>query len=358
MRLPDRFPTSLWGRLALAVLAPIVILCIIGLVVVEASRLPSDAAFEVSGTVVTKFAMAHRLQVLGALYGLRAPANDPGQLDKFQRDTAQSVALSTVIDREVEARHLTVPAPQAQALETDFINNGIKPGGQEAFVQLLRDTGASEGDVLDELKRQVGALTLYHQVTDRAAASLTEADVAAYYRQHSGEIVQPEQRHLRNIVVETQGEADQLVADIKGGADFAAVATQSSLDGKTRDAGGDLGFVAATQLAGGYDKAAFAAPPGALFGPVQTSDGWNIGQVLEVRPAVPLQYGQVHDQLMQQLRAERAVTAWQNWLVDQVSRADIRYADQYRPADPASAARTASPPVGALTATPGAEAPR
>lgn len=347
-----RLPGTVLGRVALAVLPPLVLLGAIALVAQQTNRLPSDAAFRVYGTVVTKAELAQRVKVLGALYGLRAPG-DPAQLDAFRRVTAQSMAESTVLDRAAADRHIVITDQQARPALDDLIAH-LNPPGQASFITLLRDTRASESDVLDELKRQGRVTALYQQITDPLTGSVTEADIEDYFRQHQAQLATPEQRHLRNIVVATQPEADQIMTELRGGADFAVEAQRSSLDQATSEAGGDLGFLTADQLEDGYVRIAFDSPKGGLFGPVHTTDGWDIGQVLDVRPSVPASLAQVHDQLANQLRQDRAGQAWQAWVAGQVQRAEVRYAPGYQPvANTPLPAAPANAPPGEPTNRPG-----
>jgi peptidyl-prolyl cis-trans isomerase C len=333
-----RAPRTVAGRVALAVLPPLVLLGVIAFVSQQTGRLPSDAAFRVYGTVVTKAELAQRVKVLGALYGLRAP-DDPARLDAFNRDTAQSMAESLVLDRAADDRHIVITDQQSRQALDNLIAH-LSPPGEASFITLLRNTRAAQADVLDELKRQARVAELYRRVTDPAAGSVTETDIGRYYQQHQAQLATPEQRHLRNIVVATEPEADQIMTELRGGADFASEAQRSSLDQATSAAGGDLGFVAADQLVDGYAQAAFGAPKGGLFGPAHTSDGWDLGQVLDIRPSVPATLAQVHNQLDTQLRQDRAGQAWQSWIAQQLAQAGVRYAPGYQP-------EGAPPPPGA-----------
>jgi foldase protein PrsA len=49
--------------------------------------------------------------------------------------------------------------------------------------------------------------------------------------------------HYRQIVVSEQERADELVAEIEAGGDFAALAAENSLDPETKDDGGDVGWI-------------------------------------------------------------------------------------------------------------------
>jgi peptidyl-prolyl cis-trans isomerase C len=106
------------------------------------------------------------------------------------------------------------------------------------------------------------------------------------------------------------------------------------LDGGTRDKQGDLGVLTAAQLEPEYAKAAFAAPPGTVFGPVQTRFGWNVGQVTEVVPSTQPAFDQVKERVRDEARSERALGVWRTWLGERIRQAAVEYADDYRPADP------------------------
>lgn len=341
-------------RIAVAVVAtPAIIIGLSVLLALRITDLPANAAFRVGDTVVTKTELAKRLQLLKALYGIQAPP-DPGKRETFRRESARAVALSMVLDRA--ASDAGVVAEEKDVHDAFVALQGANPDGRNGFVKLLGEVGASEQDVLDEITRQQTTSRLYEKVVAARAGevAVTEQEAQRYYDENPSQFVQPESRHIRNIVVSTQGDATEVLGKAQAGADFGQLAKEYSLDQSTRDIGGDLGFVAAAKLADSYAAAAFAAPGGGLFGPVRAEKGWNVGQVLEVRPAVPLPFAQVFDQLRDFLKSEKSLELWRGWVSDQVKNAHVQYADEYRPSDPdAPIASTGSEP-----AAPKPEVPR
>jgi parvulin-like peptidyl-prolyl isomerase len=332
VRIQPRIPGSTRGRVVLAVVLPLVLL---GLVLGAArwvAALPSDAVCRADGVVMTKVEFGQRVKMLGALYGITAR---PGaqQQEQFRRDAAKMIAVATVIDHRAQDRKIEASDQDAHAVLDKMIAE-LNPPGKDSFIQLLADTGASQNDVLDEIKRQLRSSRLVRQIVEAPVGQLTEADFRAYYQQHAADLATPEQRHLRNIVVHTRDEADQVAQRARGGTDFAALVQENTLDRATRDSQGDLGLVARSQLEPGYGQAAFAAPVGAIFGPVETSSGWNVGRVDEIRPAVPRTYEQARDEVVRTVRASRTADTWNAWLTTQIEAADVRYADEYQPADP------------------------
>ncbi|WP_064743016.1 peptidylprolyl isomerase [Pseudonocardia spinosispora] len=333
----------MWARLVLAVVAPLVAIGLVAGVSAWVTALPSDAAFRADGVVTTRTELAGRIKMLGALYGIQQP-EDPAQQDRFRRDAAKMVVLTSVIDHAARQRGIEVSEQAVQARLNELVA-GLNPPGEDSFIRLLSETGASRPDVLDEIRRQIRSATLIGQVVGGPVKELGEADYQRYFTEHAAELAVPEQRHLRNIVVRTRAQADQVAQRAREGTDFAALVTESSLDRATRDTQGDLGVLTGDQLEPGYRDAAFQAPPGSVFGPVQTSSGWNVGRVDEVRPSVPRTYEQARDEVVGTVRDLRIAQTWNAWLSRQVEDADVRYADDYRPADPGAPPATSMQPV-------------
>lgn len=325
------YPTKLIAGFIAAVSTPLVVVGLCVLVAARLAALPDDAAMRVSGTVVTITDLKHRLQVLKALYGIAAPSDPQGQ-DAFRRQSAQAIAVGMVLRRAARDEGIVVEEKTArEALERMIVERF--PGGRAGFVQLLRQVGASEQDVVDEIERQQATAQLADKVIPHQEA-VSEADARRYYDQHGPRFVQPAARHLRNIVVASQNDANDVVNRLRSGTDFAALAKQFSLDQSTREAGGDLGYVSANELDAAYATAAFAAGTGVVYGPIKTAHGWNVGQVLEQRAPVRLAFDQIKDQLRGDLARRNAETSWRDWVTRRVKDAHVEYADLYRPRNP------------------------
>jgi peptidyl-prolyl cis-trans isomerase C len=90
----------------------------------------------------------------------------------------------------------------------------------------------------------------------------------------------------RQILVLDQATADKVIADLNGGADFAVIAREQSLDGNSKDKGGDLGWIARGNNPTEFDDVAFAAEPTTTVS--ATSElGVHVIQVLERQEARP-----------------------------------------------------------------------
>ncbi|WP_317185664.1 peptidylprolyl isomerase [Devosia sp. BK] len=137
---------------------------------------------------------------------------------------------------------------------------------------------------------------------DAIAAGVTEEQVRAEYDKYVAQFQPQEEIHAAHILVETKEEADAIEAELKGGADFATIAKEKSIDPGSGANGGDLGFFSKGMMVPEFETAAFAlANPGDISAPVQSQFGFHIIKLEEKRESQPPAFEQVAPQLQQQV---------------------------------------------------------
>jgi peptidyl-prolyl cis-trans isomerase C len=137
---------------------------------------------------------------------------------------------------------------------------------------------------------------------DAIAGKVTEEAIRADYDAFVAQFNPQDEVHARHILVETKEEADAIKADLDGGADFAAIAKEKSIDPGSGANGGDLGFFAKGMMVPEFETAAFAlANAGDVSEPVQSQFGWHIIKLDEKRQSKPPTFEQVAPQIQQQV---------------------------------------------------------
>ena len=220
-----------------------------------------------------------------------------GQQTGMDAAMLQEVALQTLIEQaliEQAAAEQGVTVAEIE-LDAEMQANVQLAGGAEAWQNWLSDNLYTEAEFRDSLRDTL--------ITSRMRDQLT--------RELDGIVPQV---HARHILVQTEAEARDVLARLQNGEDFAALAGQHSIDMTTRENGGDLGwFVRDELLEPTLADTTFALQPGEVVGPVQTSLGFHIVQLLEKadRP------------LAEDKRALVAQMRFEHWLADLVSDATI-----------------------------------
>ena len=140
---------------------------------------------------------------------------------------------------------------------------------------------------------------------------VTDDDRKKYYEEHKSELVEPEQRHVAQILAASEAEAKKLREKLAAGADFEELAKTSSRDTISGRSGGDLGWITQDKVPPAL-KAVLTLGAGELTKPIQTNLGWHIIKVLEIKPQRQLTIEEAQETLQKKAldvkqRAARAV---------------------------------------------------
>jgi len=158
------------------------------------------------------------------------------------------------------------------------------------------------------VQRQIAAAT--DQVLDNALLSkvvmpaITDQALHARYQAEIAGKPGEAEVHAKHILVDSEDQAKQIIAQLNKGADFATLAKKYSKDPGAAD-GGDLGFFKKDEMVPAFADAAFALKPGQFTQtPVHTQFGWHVILVVEQRQAPAPSFEQAADQLRQQMLQE------------------------------------------------------
>jgi peptidyl-prolyl cis-trans isomerase C len=177
----------------------------------------------------------------------------------------------------------------ARALVTEAHKSGLD---KDPTVQ--RQVTAAEDRALQTavLSKEVGPT-----VTDAAVHARYDQDIAG----KTGE----EEVHAKHILVDNEADAKKVIAELNGGADFAALSKQYSKDPSAVEQGGDLGFFKKDEMVPEFATAAFALQPGQITQtPVHSQFGWHVILLVERRPAAPPTFDKAREELRQKMIQE------------------------------------------------------
>jgi peptidyl-prolyl cis-trans isomerase D len=148
----------------------------------------------------------------------------------------------------------------------------------------------------------------------RQRTSVSAQDVQRYYDDNQQQYSTPEQVRASHILLKTEGkddaavkkQAEEVLAKVKDGADFAALATKISEDESSATKGGELEPFGRGAMVKEFDEVAFALKPGETSGLVKTQFGYHIIRVTEKRPASTRSLDEARVQIEEILKSERA----------------------------------------------------
>ena len=134
---------------------------------------------------------------------------------------------------------------------------------------------------------------------------VTDADTKAAYEDYKKELGDKEYS-ARHILVKTEAEAKDVLAQLKKGDDFAKVAKEKSLDPGSKEKGGDLGWFSPAGMVKPFSDAVTSMKKGeTTSAPVQTQFGWHIIKLVDTRAAQVPSYDKVKDGLERTLQQRK-----------------------------------------------------
>jgi peptidyl-prolyl cis-trans isomerase C len=143
-------------------------------------------------------------------------------------------------------------------------------------------------------KNKVLMETLLNDITKTAA---TEAEMKKLYDESVAKMQPEEEVRARHILVKTEAEAKDVLAKVKGGADFEKLAREISIDPSAKTNGGDLEYFSKGQMVAEFSEAAFKLDKGQVSEPVKTQFGFHIIKVEDKRTKPMPKYDEVKEQV-------------------------------------------------------------
>lgn len=142
----------------------------------------------------------------------------------------------------------------------------------------------------------------------------TEADIQAAYDANKNILIVPRQLRLAQIFIVASKDSDKAPAKLatvekalkSSSADFAKIATANSDEATSAAKGGEIGWTGEEQLQPDIRKVASTLKKGQVSAPIKLADGWHILKVLEIKEPYTAPLSELHNQIAQKLREEKA----------------------------------------------------
>ncbi len=152
---------------------------------------------------------------------------------------------------------------------------------------------------------------------------ISEADAKKIYDQRVAQLKSENEVAARHILVDNEEKAIEILAKIKAGGDFAALAKENSTDTGSKEQGGFLGYFGRGQMIPEFEKAAFTMIEGQVSEPVKTNFGWHIIKLEDRRRKPPPSFDEVKETILNSLavlKAQEVVAALRK-------KANVEYVD-------------------------------
>ncbi|MBO6717592.1 MAG: peptidylprolyl isomerase [Rhizobiaceae bacterium] len=259
------------------------------------------------GRTMAAFAIA---AALALPHALSAQAQEDAVVATVNGDpvTEGDIALA---ESELDAQFDRLPPAQKRA------------AALSALIEIKLAASASEkAGVADEagFQRRMDFLrerALHSEFVRREVApAVTDEAVRAWYDEQIAAAPASNEVRASHILIQVgqdapeeeqqaaKAQADEIISELDGGADFAELAREHSDDGSAQN-GGDLGYFGPGRMVPEFEQASFALEVGQHSAePVRSQFGYHIIKVVDKRPQQPPAFEQVQQQVRSRLLSE------------------------------------------------------
>jgi parvulin-like peptidyl-prolyl isomerase len=207
-----------------------------------------------------------------------------GRIDEIQRQTLSTLIQLEVFEQVAADRGIEIDDQAVQdrfELEATAASEDPEATNEEnlaSFEEQIEEFGLTVEHVRRLFRAGLIQEALQQSVADEV--EVTDADVRAAFEAEGGEA---EEADVSHILVPTAEEAEEILAELAAGGDFAALAEERSQDPGSAALGGNLGFAPRGAYVPEFDAAVWEATPGEVVGPVETQFGFHLIRVEEFR---------------------------------------------------------------------------
>ena len=231
-----------------------------------------------------------------------------GQPATAQDTPDPATVVATVNGTDITLGHMvalraSLPAQYGQ-LPAEILFTGI-------LDQLIQQTllmQSFEGDVSKRsalvLENERRAILATEAIENVMQGDLDDAAIQAAYEERYASAAQGTEYKAAHILVETEEAASELITQLEGGADFAALAREHST-GPSGPNGGDLGWFGPGVMVDSFFNAVASLEPGQVSDPVQTQFGWHVIKLNETRLTETPPLDEVRAEIEESLRQEK-----------------------------------------------------
>ena len=246
-------------------------------------------------------------------------------INEARKAALNGLINNLLIDQEADRLGIVVTDEDVGRALRDILDE--KSLSLDQFREMLAERDATLEDYKEEMRRQIVKVKLIGQEI-RSKVGVSKEEIGAYYAKHREEYEGKEARRIQQILIivprgtgeekkmALRDQAEKVLARLKRGESFAQLALEYS-QGPAAQAGGDLGFIERGIMLPAVDRAAFRLGTGEISDVIESSVGFHIIRIADIRGAGAKHLEEVRDEIIEAIANEKAHKKFEVWIQEQ-----------------------------------------
>jgi peptidyl-prolyl cis-trans isomerase C len=224
-----------------------------------------------------------------------------------QAGTIATVNGKVITDEDLQSLVANLPEVQKSNLLKDSAT-------RKQLVDSLIDQELMYQDAMakkvESSKEYVAALAAFKKqalvnilVQKQLAPKITNEAVKSFYAKNKIKYA-TDQVHAQHILLGTEKEAQDVLAEAKKGADFQKLAESKSKDPSAKNNRGDLGYFGRDNFDPAFVEASFTSKVGDIVGPVKSAFGYHVIKIVDRKVGKNPEFAEVENKVRADLQRE------------------------------------------------------
>ena len=235
--------------------------------------------------------------------------------ERMKKEAVDKMVIERLLDEKVKEANIVITDEDATKQLQEIASQQQPPISIEDLKALIE----ARGQTFDEVKGYIRKGLGYQKVIEAQFGDkikVTDEDANKFYTENQKQYENPEQIKASHILIKfdstdpnvdpnaakaaAKAKADDLLKQIREGADFATLAQSNSACPSAKN-GGDLGFFSRGQMVGPFEDTAFGLKTGQVSEVVETKFGYHIIKATDHKDANTVPFEQAKADIMKQL---------------------------------------------------------
>ena len=238
----------------------------------------------------------------------RKPSVPPDVIARVNERMLTLADFKKYLDRNVGVELAQLTPEVASAMLDQYVeeimisehaaSHGVEVPTEKIAEAVRTEAGATVIEKRDEMRRQRLIANLAAEIPDPS-----DAEIQTYYQQHQNEFRSGEEVRVRQILVNDETVAKDILEKLKGGASFEELSSQLSRAPNAKR-GGEIGYVSRGEVPKMFEDEIFRLRAGQVSEIIRTDSSFHIFKVEERRPPGTLDLDAATPLIQSRLREE------------------------------------------------------
>ncbi len=274
---------------------------------------------EEMGIVITEAELDQRFEEYLGYYRNGTPTSLPSLTPDPTRkaeETLTAAAVTALPTTDVTPTAANTPMPNPTP--TEYTAEGYEQAYADYISGIEEQSGLSE----EQIRQVIRSNMLSEKIRE-----ILKQDVP----------LEGEKTQLRQIMTDTEETTQEVRLKLEEGEAWEDLVTEYSQDATTKDAGGELGWLASTIILSGFGPSAellLTEPVGTLVGPIQTYQGWHVFEIMDRATQTFTEYeyqqavNSAYDDWLSVVEGNSEIMIVENW-EERIPDVDVPESDAY-----------------------------